>query len=212
MRLRTALFAIPALAVGISGLAEAQSRERDWDPQFRGLDRNSDNAISRREWRGSTQSFNEHDWNRDGFLSGDELMARSTGSADRNVDDSRYYNRDRYRDRAYFRDLDRNGDNVVSRSEWRATGREFRDLDVNQNGVLESDEIRSRSDSSNQGTRFSLRQRFTRIDQNGNGTIEGNEWKFNSDRFHALDTNRNSVLEFEEFANLRDDDSYFDRQ
>src|SRR5262249_17355453 len=39
-------------------------------------------------------------------------------------------------------DMDRNGDGVITRDEWRGTDRAFRDLDWNNDGVLSGDEIR----------------------------------------------------------------------
>ena len=37
------------------------------------MDRNTDGIISRAEWRGNNQSFQNQDWNNDGVLSGDEV-------------------------------------------------------------------------------------------------------------------------------------------
>ena len=37
------------------------------------MDRNRDGVVTRAEWRGSAQSFRNHDWNGDGRLSGDEI-------------------------------------------------------------------------------------------------------------------------------------------
>ena len=34
--------------------------------------------MSRAEWNGDDRSFANHDWNRDGVLSGDELLAGAT--------------------------------------------------------------------------------------------------------------------------------------
>lgn len=56
--------------------------------RFRGLDRNGDGRISRREWQGNRVSFRNHDWNRDGVLSGAEVIpgARKPRRFDR-IDD-----------------------------------------------------------------------------------------------------------------------------
>ena len=43
------------------------------DIRFRGMDRNRDGIVTRREWRGNDQSFRVHDRNSDGVLSGSEL-------------------------------------------------------------------------------------------------------------------------------------------
>ena len=43
--------------------------------RFRGMDRNGNGIIERNEWNGSAQSFNVHDWNRDGVLSNSEVRS-----------------------------------------------------------------------------------------------------------------------------------------
>ena len=42
--------------------------------RFRGLDANGDGRIVHREWRGNLVSFQNHDWNGDGVLSGAEVL------------------------------------------------------------------------------------------------------------------------------------------
>jgi Ca2+-binding EF-hand superfamily protein len=42
--------------------------------QFRRLDRNGDGVLSRREWNGSAQSFDDYDGNGDGVISLDEFL------------------------------------------------------------------------------------------------------------------------------------------
>src|SRR5689334_19334483 len=42
--------------------------------RFQGLDLNGDRVITHDEWRGSDASFRANDWNRDGVLSGAELL------------------------------------------------------------------------------------------------------------------------------------------
>ena len=55
--------------------------------RHRGMDRNHDGVITRREWRGNDNSFDRHDRNGDGRLSGREVRPGSRGRG-RN---SRYY-------------------------------------------------------------------------------------------------------------------------
>ncbi len=50
--------------------------------RFVEMDRNNDGAISRQEWNGSARSFEVHDWNGDGRLSGEEVRV----GARRNVE------------------------------------------------------------------------------------------------------------------------------
>jgi hypothetical protein len=64
--------------------------------RFRGLDRNGDGRISGREWRGNRVSFRNHDWNRDGVLTGAEVIpgARKPRRFDRIDDRVRVVRRD----------------------------------------------------------------------------------------------------------------------
>jgi hypothetical protein len=60
------------------GHARGHGNAREWNPRFRGLDKNNNHVVSRSEWDGDDRSFANHDWNRDGLLSGDELVAGAT--------------------------------------------------------------------------------------------------------------------------------------
>lgn len=107
------------------------SQPQDWDPRFHGLDDNDDNVISRSEWNGDNRSFANHDWNRDGVLSGNELIAGATRpgtpAAPRPGADP---------DQAEFARLDGNRDNRLSRGEWNGSAGDFDRLDVNRDGLL----------------------------------------------------------------------------
>lgn len=65
---------------GRSNVASSQSVNQGSSAlpgRFRGMDTNNDGQISRSEWRGNARSFEVHDWNNDGMLSGDELDPRA---------------------------------------------------------------------------------------------------------------------------------------
>ena len=53
----------------------ARGGRRDLGNRFRGIDRNGDGVITRKEWPGNDKSFNQHDLNRDGILAGREVRA-----------------------------------------------------------------------------------------------------------------------------------------
>ena len=97
--------------------------------RFADLDRNRNGMIERNEWRGSPRSFQIHDWNNDGVLSGDEVEAGRFRQG-RNAE---YEDYDRGEDFAY---LDVNNNNRIERREWHAGARAFDDLDRNGDGVL----------------------------------------------------------------------------
>lgn len=119
---------------------------RDWDDarggnmRFQGLDRNRDGRISRSEWRGNDVSFENHDWNGDGVLTGDEVRP---GGGDAVWDDDRD-DRDegrngRWEDR--FGRFDRNDDRYLSEAEWPGDLRTFDRVDLNNDGLLSLREV-----------------------------------------------------------------------
>ena len=95
-QLSTALWAWVAHALlshpGEETHAFAEVSDNDGGMRFRGLDRNGDGVITRREWNGNDVSFRNHDWNGDGALSG--------------------------RTRAEFDRLDRNHNRALNRDEF----------------------------------------------------------------------------------------------
>src|SRR5215207_10105742 len=80
-------------ALPLSGVA-AQSRftpppaQTQTQQQMRwgNMDRNGDRVITRAEWRGTAQAFQNADWNGDGILSGDEVNPNATRSTRQPVD------------------------------------------------------------------------------------------------------------------------------
>jgi hypothetical protein len=105
--------------------------------RFADMDVNGDGVITRREWRGSAQGFDNADWNRDGILSGDEVRpagtrtprARSTSAAEAGA--------------ARFRSLDYDQNGFVSRWEWPDSWQSFSALDRNGDDVLTPSEVTS---------------------------------------------------------------------
>ena len=93
--------------------------------RFYGMDTNRDGRITRDEWRGNQNSFNQHDWNGDGVLSGIEVIpgARRPGSSDP------------------FTRMDLNRDGRISLSEWPGNRNAFDRLDRNDDGFLSRSEL-----------------------------------------------------------------------
>ncbi len=83
--------------------------------RFRGMDRNNDGHITLNEWRGSRQSFDVHDWNNDGALTGAEVNEAQARTG-RTVEDESF---------------DR-----VEEAEWHGTVAAWNRLDVNNDDFL----------------------------------------------------------------------------
>ena len=168
------------------GQGRAQARD---EMRFRGMDTNGDGRITRAEWRGNDRAFRNNDWNNDGVLSGDEVRVgaarpSSRGGVDTDADD--FYD---WTD-AGFRDLDRNRDGRITRSEWQYGLQAFTRADRNRDNVLSRSEFLgydSEQDAAGAG-------RFDQLDANNNGRIERREWEGTREAFDWLDRNNDGWL------------------
>jgi Ca2+-binding EF-hand superfamily protein len=109
--------------------ANAAPAQRNANTRFRGMDDNNDGSITQDEWQGSRQSFRVHDWNNDGVLTGDEI-ANAGVRAGRTVDDEDFDRQDR------FEYLDANNNGRIELREWHASDQAFHQLDRNGDNYL----------------------------------------------------------------------------
>lgn len=96
---------------------------------------------------------------------------------------------------AEIRQMDRNGDGVITRSEWRGGEGAFRKRDTNRDGVLSGNEVWDARDQAR-----NWNQRFREFDDNRDGVITRNEWREASNvPFNELDRNRDNRISRAEF-------------
>jgi hypothetical protein len=101
-----------------------------------------------------------------------------------------------------FREMDRNNDGVVTRSEWRGSEQSWRVHDWNSDGILSGDEVRTgavRDDNSvsaeqETGIWDDREDTFENLDVNRNNRIERGEWHGTYDSFQWLDRNNDGTL------------------
>ena len=170
--------------------------------RFQTMDTNNDGVIARTEWRGTTASFRNQDWNGDGVLSGEEVRP----GARRQTNWSQDWNRDGRVDNLdnqisqRFRGYDMNNDNRVGRSEWPGDAQLFTRLDTSRDGYLSMREY-------TQGGGFALDSqggpsyRFSNIDMNHDGWVSRSEWTMGTADFSRLDLNRDNRISRFEFEN-----------
>lgn len=173
--------------------------DRDGNMRFQGMDTNKDGRVTRREWRGNARSFDQHDWNRDGVLSGQEVRPGGSRNDPRaNGNDDRWDD-DRWNDR--FEDLDRNNDGYLSVSEWPRDARNFDLFDRNNDRRVSRSEFQNRDFD----RRDVLEDRFAEMDGNRDGRLSRSEWWGGLTAFERMDRNNDNYLSRSEFLN-RDND------
>jgi Ca2+-binding EF-hand superfamily protein len=98
------------------------------------MDRNNDGVISAAEWRGSSRSFEVHDWNNDGVISGREIN-QTLARQGRTVEDEDFDRVDE------FANLDVNNNRRIDAREWHGSVAAFNRLDVNNDDRLSEAEF-----------------------------------------------------------------------
>jgi Ca2+-binding EF-hand superfamily protein len=195
MRFRVPEVALAAGLIAAGALpASAQTAQQRTQMRFQAMDRNNDGRIQRSEWRGSDRSFEVHDWNRDGVLSGDEvrLGARQQARAWDDVDLDPSQDEYAYDDWTLrgFEALDHNRDNRITTDEWHFDRESFLRADHDRNGVLSRREFLNEDPLVDDDRT----DRFRYLDANNDGRVSRAEWHGTAERFDVLDDNKDGVL------------------
>lgn len=175
-----------AATVAIAGTTADAQRARAL--RFQDLDVDRDGRISRQEWNGSERTFEAYDRNGDGELTVAEVRQARRNSRGDAGDRLGLDDRD---EASRFDGLDANGDNRISRGEWRDGRDAFERLDENRDGVLTRAELTVDAPAAD---------RFEQLDVDRNGAITRGEWAESAASFTRLDTNRDGRLTRQELG------------
>src|SRR5687767_2958087 len=180
------LCAAPAIYAA-PGDEEAQRQARI---RFEAMDSNNDGVIARAEWRGSARSFEVHDWNGDGELSGDEVRIGAQRRTNLEYADHDPNRAEQFLSwtEAGFNSLDHNRDRRITVNEWHYDIQSFRRVDRNRDDALSRTEFLGGDMDDDRG------DSFENLDVNNNNRIERAEWHGSLDAFNWLDRNNDGVL------------------
>jgi Ca2+-binding EF-hand superfamily protein len=177
-----------SVATAAPSLGQGRGNSGNAPMRFQAMDRNGDRIITRSEWQGNDRSFQNHDWNGDGRLSGEEVRpgARRTSRWDDVDIDESLQDEDDWTE-TRFRALDHNNDGRLTRNEWHGRAELFTRVDRNRDNALSRAEFIGEDDADRE-------DRFADLDVNRDGRVARNEWHGSTAVFDALDSNRDGVL------------------
>ena len=182
--------ALIALCQATSPIVTTVEAQRRAAIRFQAMDRNNDGVITREEWNGSDRSFDVHDWNGDGRLSGEEVRVGARRNVEWDTVDHQpnRYERNLSWTRGSFAALDHNRDGRLTPNEWHYDIETFRRVDRDRNNSLNLAEFLGEGSDDDRG------DNFDDLDYNNNGRLERNEWHGGLAEFRALDRNGDGVL------------------
>jgi len=169
--------------------------------RFEAMDRDHNGIISKDEWQGSARSFEVHDWNGDGQLSGQEVAIGARRGTPVEQADHVPNRMERYVNwtATGFANLDHNRDRRITSNEWHYDIETFRRVDRNGDGALTQAEFVGADDwDDDRG------DNFDDLDADNDGRVERREWHGGTAVFAQLDRNRDGVLSRYEVAGNQD--------
>ena len=152
--------------------------------EFRKIDRNGDNVLTKREWDGDMASFRRVDLNNDGYVSAAEYGRSQSISG--GVSAAAPLNN--------FRLKDGNRDGRLSREEY-GEQRTFDRVDRNRDGWISADEYRNPPPAPGPG---STEYEFQARDRNRDGMLSSDEIG-DGRLFYRADGNRDGLVSYDEF-------------
>jgi hypothetical protein len=103
-----------------------------------------------------------------------------------------------------FRDMDGNGDRVITRAEWRGNDQSFKEHDTNADGVLSGNEVLAsvQPPAPNRSRREERVVRFDRMDRDHDGRLGRSEWDSAAAAFSRADFDHDGVVSRAEYLDL----------
>jgi Ca2+-binding EF-hand superfamily protein len=222
----TFFLALPAFAQDGSVVRQQRFSQRDADRDgfltqgeygghpgnFRALDRDSDNRLSRDEFvrrggdvvRELPDAFADLDLNADTTLSRSEWYGQAPDFDRVDRDNDGRIRAEEFRNlpaaddrQEQFYGRDTNSDGVLSRREWQEQGVAFHRVDVNDDGAVSLREFLAVPQTQTGDDREA---RFDGFDRDGDGTLTRSEWR-DAPAFTQADRNRNNQVTLWEFTN-----------
>jgi hypothetical protein len=103
-----------------------------------------------------------------------------------------------------FRDMDQNGDRVITRSEWRGNDQSFKEHDTNGDGVLSGNEVLAavQPPAPDRSRREERAVRFDRMDRDHDGRLGRNEWEGAAAAFSRADLDHDGIVSRAEYLDI----------
>jgi hypothetical protein len=103
-----------------------------------------------------------------------------------------------------FRDMDQNGDRVITRVEWRGNDQSFKEHDTNADGVLSGNEVLASAQrpAPDRSRRDERTARFDRMDLDHDGRLARNEWNSAAAAFSRADLNHDGIVSRAEYLDI----------
>ena len=96
-----------------------------------------------------------------------------------------------------FAQMDTNGNGVIDRDEFRGPPEVFAKIDTDNSGTLTKEELKAHRDA-HRGPEGTPEERFKKMDANGNGVIDRDEFRGPPEMFARIDTDNSGTLTKEE--------------